>query len=340
MAVHTQQEKYFFYFLLFVALVLAFFVFRPFLIVLILSASFAVVMHPLYEWFLRRVTTSSPFAAFYTVALFVLIVGVPLVGISFLVYGQAVSLFESGSLIQPLIDTVTGILGAVLPAGFETDVEKMVIDFVSGLSSNITHIFASTLSTMFSALLVLMSMFFFLKDGKMWRDLLVRMSPLVDSYDLTILKELKATINGVIKGYLLIALIQGLLVGVGLIIFGVPNAAFWGLVAGIAALIPFIGTGLVAIPAVVYLYVQGDTTSAIGFAIWSAVLVGLIDNILNPFIIGREVHIHPLVILFAVLGGISFLGPAGILVGPLIVSLLYTLGSIYLRKFEQKPKKI
>jgi predicted PurR-regulated permease PerM len=145
------------------------------------------------------------------------------------------------------------------------------------------------------------------------------------------------TINGVIRGYLLIALIQGILMGLGLVIFGVPNPALWGLVAGIAALVPTIGTGLVAIPIIIYLYTTGDTASAVGFLAWATVIVGLIDNLLNPIIVGRKINIHPLVILFSVLGGIALLGPAGILVGPLIVSLLYTLGNMYLRKFEKVP---
>ncbi len=122
--------------------------------------------------------------------------------------------------------------------------------------------------------------------------------------------------------------------GVGLSIFGIPNAALWGVVAGIASLVPMIGTAFVAVPAILFLLVSGNNAQAIGLLIWSVVIVGLVDNLLNPIVVGGKINVPPLLILFAVLGGISLLGPIGILVGPLTISLLYTLISIYKNEFR------
>jgi predicted PurR-regulated permease PerM len=93
--------------------------------------------------------------------------------------------------------------------------------------------------------------------------------------------------------------------------------------------VPSVGTGLVAIPAILYLFAIGHAGAAIGLAIWSALLVGTIDNLLNPIVVGKNINVPPLLILFSVLGGISLLGPVGILIGPLTVSLLYALVSLY-----------
>jgi predicted PurR-regulated permease PerM len=157
---------------------------------------------------------------------------------------------------------------------------------------------------------------------------------LKDEDDRKILRSIIKTINGVIKGYILIALIQGFLMGLGLYLFGVPNPALWGVVAGIASLIPSIGTALVSVPAVIYLYAIGSTIPAIGLLIWAVLIVGFIDNLLNPIIVGKSIKVPMLLILFSVLGGISLLGPIGILIGPLVIGLLYTLISIYKEEFE------
>ena len=96
--------------------------------------------------------------------------------------------------------------------------------------------------------------FYFLKDGARWRKAIVILSPLSDRDDEKIISRLKLAVNGVIKGYLLVALVQGLLMGIGLSFFGVPHPALWGVVAAIASLIPMIGTALVSIPAFIFLF--------------------------------------------------------------------------------------
>ena len=122
--------------------------------------------------------------------------------------------------------------------------------------------------------------------------------------------------------------------GLGLWIFNVPNPALWGVVAAVMSLIPTFGTALVSVPAIIFLFVTGEVTSAVGLLIWATIAVGTIDNFLTPLVVGGKTNISPLLILFSVLGGISFLGPVGILLGPLTVSLLYTLISIYRNGFD------
>ena len=184
---------------------------------------------------------------------------------------------------------------------------------------------------------MLLSIFYFLKDGARWRQALVVLSPLSDSDDEKIISRLKLAVNGVIKGYLLVALVQGILMGLGLWLFGVPKPALWGVVAAITSLIPTIGTALVSVPAFIFLFLTGSAVSAFGFLVWAAVIVGTIDNFLSPLFISKRIDIPPLLILFSVLGGLSLLGPVGVLIGPLSVSLLYTLISIYRHEFKQSP---
>jgi len=122
--------------------------------------------------------------------------------------------------------------------------------------------------------------------------------------------------------------------GIGLAIFNVPDWALWGLVAGIAAIVPPLGTAVVSVPAIIFLFLTGNTGPAIGLLFWSVLIVGMGDNVLNPYIVGHKINIPPFLILFSVLGGIALLGPVGILIGPLTVGLLYTLTEIYQSEFK------
>ncbi|MEZ4114347.1 MAG: AI-2E family transporter [Candidatus Paceibacterota bacterium] len=203
------------------------------------------------------------------------------------------------------------------------------------ISGDLGNIFSSTLSTIFSFFLILLSMFYFLKDGNRWKRAIIFLSPLPDNYDRKVIDRLKKAVNGIIFGYLFIGFAQGALLGIGLAIFGIPNAVLFGVIAAVASLVPMFGTGLVAIPVILFLFATGDTSTAIGFSIWAGVIVGASDEVLRPLVIGNRLNIPPLLILFAVLGGLAYLGPIGILIGPLTLSLLHALISIY-REGEEK----
>jgi predicted PurR-regulated permease PerM len=225
-------------------------------------------------------------------------------------------------------------INEILPAGLSFDINEKISSFVSFLTNNIATIFSTTVSALFSFVLLLLTIFYFLKDGESWKETLLRLSPLSSSADEKILHKLSQTINGVLKGYILIAFIQGTLMGIGLTLFHVPNPAIWATVAGIAAIIPPLGTAVVSVPAVIFLFVTGHTGLAVGLLIWAILIVGTGDNLLNPYIVGHRIDVPPFLILFSVLGGISLLGPVGILIGPLTVSLLYTLTEIYQQEFK------
>lgn len=329
-------ERYFFFGLLLATLLLVFNIFKPFLSVLVISISFTVVLYPLYIWF-RKIKFPGWVASLTTIFLFLLLVGGPVLGIGFLVFNQSQDLYQSLSnqgVTVNFLENIENSMHKILPSGINIDLEQKISESVSFLSSNISTIFTSTLSTLLGIFLIIISMFFFLKDGANWKKALILLSPLSDEDDRKIISKLSLSINGIIKGYLLIALIQGTLMGVGLAVFGVPNAALWGVMAGIGSLIPTIGTGLVSVPAVIFLFATGYTGAAIGMAIWAFMIVGWVDNLLNPIIISSKINIPQLLVLFSILGGLALFGAIGFLIGPLAVSLLYALLSIYREEFR------
>lgn len=327
----NSMKKYVFFTLFVVTTVLAIAMLWPFVTIIIFSLALAAVFYPSYRWLNKRIARGrSWLAALLTVIFFVIILCVPLFFIGSVIFSQSQNLAqwltEHGG-VTTITSGINHFLARFLPAGI--DISSNVTNLAGRVSSSIGTVFSTTLSGIFSLLLVILCMFYLLKDGKQWKDMLTDISPLSDSASNAIITKMTSAVNGIIKGYLLIGLVQGILVGLGMYIFGVPHAALWGMLAGIASLIPSIGTSLVSIPAVIFLIAMGHTGQAIGYAIWAAVLVGTIDNVLNPFIVGRSISIHPLLVLFSVLGGVVLMGPVGILIGPLVISFIYTLMSVY-----------
>jgi len=329
-------EKYFFFGLLFATFVFTFFIFRPFWIVLVLGASFSIILYPIHEW-LNKKHLPNWLASLLTLFFFIVVLCIPLLSFGSIVFNQSQNLYHSvinNGNTFPFINSIGSKINQILPNGISFDINEKISTFISFLTNNLANIFSATVSALFSFVLLLLAIFYFLKDGNKWRKIILRLSPLSDVDDEKIISKLSQTINGVIKGTLFIALVQGILMTIGLSLFGVQNAAIWGVVAAITSLIPSVGTAMVSVPAIIFLFATDHIVSAVGLAVWSIIIVGTIDNFLTPYIIGSKINVPPFLILFSVLGGIALLGPVGILIGPLTVSLLYTLTDIYQSEFK------
>lgn len=335
-------EKYFFFSLLLATFIFAFFIFRPFWPVLVLGISFSIVLYPVYTWF-KKLRLPNFLSALLTVIIFVIVLCGPLLGIGVLVFNQSQSVYQK--VIRndlhnlPITEKINAKVNNVLPAGVDFDINQKATEFVSYVSNHIASIFSTTISAFFSFLLMLLVIFYLLKDGAGLKESLMRLSPLGKENDERIITRLTLAVNGVIKGSLLMAMGQGILLGFGFWIFHVPNGALWGVVAAVLSFIPTFGTSLVSVPAIIFLFATGHTLGALGLLFWATVIVGLMDNFLGPLVVGRQVHLPSILVLFSVLGGISLLGPVGILVGPLTMSLLYTLVSIYRNEFTKHQQK-
>ena len=330
-------EKYFFFGLFLGTLAFTFVIFLPFWVIIVLGISFSIVLYPIYEWLTKR-RVPPALASLATVILFSILLCGPLLGIGALVFNQSQDVYQkvidSDLNAEPFLGKIENHIDAFLPPGVSFDVNQKATELVSYISRHVTSIFSATISAFFSFILMLLIIFYLLKDGVRWKESIILLSPLGRENDERILNRLTLAINGVIKGSLLIALVQGALLGLGFWIFGVPNGALWGVVAAVMSFIPTFGTALVSVPAIIFLFFAGNIPSAIGLLVWAVVIVGLVDNLLAPIVVGRKINVPSILILFSFLGGISVVGPVGILVGPITVSLLYSLIGIYRNEFS------
>lgn len=334
----TSIERYFLFILLLITIILTLLILSPFLTMFILAAAFAVVLTPLYRWIKRRLVGNIAWlASIITVIIFLLFLCVPLFFIGKEIFFQTedmyYSLVNSGNSNQ-FIESANVSINNWLPEGFEIDLNSKITEIISSLSNNLAQFFTSTINSILMFSLMIFTLFYLLKDGQKWEKSLIKILPLSDEKINFIVSDLKKSINRIFKGSFIIALAQSVLAWGGFMVFGVPNAIIWAVVAGIASFIPTIGTSIVSIPAILFLFFTGMELQALGLLIWSVLLIGTIDNILNPYIISKDTSIPSLLVLLSILGAISFIGPLGILVGPLVLSLLYSLVSIYKKEMQ------
>lgn len=333
----SHSRHYFFLGLLFVILGLNAVVFSPFVGTLIFAATFAVLTNPWHKKILSVMPKWPGLAAFFTIILVFFAIITPFIVMGALIFNQAQGLYldlinnpEGNSALHGMVD----FLSARLP--FFVDslslLKSISVYAEQGIGYVIGHlgsVFSGVATVGLNIFISLAALFFFLRDGEHFRRALLNLSPLHDADDVTILNHLDRVINSVIKGALLVAVIQGVLAGLGYFIFGVTAPALWGAATAVTALIPGIGTAVIFVPAVLYLYVAGHGSAALGLLIWGVIIVGGIDNILKPQLISNAVGIHPFLILLSVLGGLSIFGIYGFLLGPLLLGLMFALFDLY-----------
>lgn len=331
-----QERLQFYFFMLLIAGIGAVMVWllSPYLLAVGMAAVLAVLFYPTFAGLRRRLKLPS-LAAALTTLLISLIVVAPLIVIGTLLLNEATALLSGSD--QSSIERIMTValplqekINAYVPGNYNVDLEQAFYEAVNWMTRNVAGVFASTANFILLLFVGIMALYYFLKDGSAFVKTVMQLSPLEDRYDQIVLEKLRRTISSVVKGTLIIALLQGLLAGVGFTLFGLSNPVLWGSVAAIGALVPSLGTGIVLAPAVVYLFAIGHIGAAVGLAVWGFLVIGLIDNVSRPFLVGRGVDIHPLLILLSVLGGISALGPSGILFGPIITSLFLVLCDIYI----------
>lgn len=350
---------YFFLLAIVAVLVLFFWVISPFFNVLIYSSLIAVVFMPLHKWFLKRVRGHAGISAFITTFLVTLIVLTPLALFSFFVVQQAVDAYEI--LDQKLMDTDFRSLEwsgafADLPFigewwvgfteryGFDgvfegrfdllelvQDFGQTVTTFIVAQSGTIVKSFGNFVVTLF---ILLLTTFFFFKDGAVIAKFLKGMSPLPKKYENEIENKLKDTTYAIVMGNFATAFVQGAVAAIGFAIAGVNNVIFWGTIMAFTSLIPYIGASIIWFPVALAFLIQGQLGWGIFLLIWGGAAVSMVDNVVRPFFIGNRTKMHPLATFLTVLGGIFVFGLKGIIFGPLILSLTVTIIHIYQLEYK------
>lgn len=187
----------------------------------------------------------------------------------------------------------------------------------------------ATVLFIFHFVVMLYAMFFFLLDGqKMVRTALAHL-PLAEADKEQMLDKFVSVTRATLRGTLLIGLAQGVMGGLAFWVVGIEGAIFWGTVMTVLSIIPGIGSALVWAPAALILMITGSFWSGLGLALFGALVIGSIDNLLRPILVGRDTRMHELMIFFSTLGGLLAFGAMGFIVGPILAALFLTVWEMF-----------
>jgi predicted PurR-regulated permease PerM len=326
----SRSESYFSIGILLIAAVLVGFVFLPELNAIVLGVSIAILFHPWYDGLKKALHDRSGVAAALIVVLAIAIILIPLIFFGLQMVVEARGLYTQLSFggTIPAIAWFRTALNQWLP-GLNVDLTPYIQQVLGFLIADIGPIFSGVLAAVGTLFLSFFALFYFLKDGSRLREAIVTRGPLPSAHAEEILTRLYARASSVIRGSLMVGMLYGLLTGIGFFIFGLPSAILWGAVTMIASFIPGVGVLLIVVPGIVILYLGGNLVGAIGLTAWLLVMSTGVEAYLRPRLLGGREKIHPMLMLFAVLGGLSFFGPIGLLLGPLALGLLITLLESY-----------
>jgi len=183
-------------------------------------------------------------------------------------------------------------------------------------------------------LIMMFSLFYLLKDGKKLKSWLKSVTPVEDSIQDNLYSRASLMTRSVLKGHVLVAIIEGLIGGLGLYLAGVPNYAFWTFIMILLSFIPVIGAFVVWAPAAVYLVLMGEPFAGVMLAIYGATVISLADNILRPYLVDKRAEIHPAAILIGVIGGVYVFGAVGLFIGPVIFGFSKTVLEVFTDNYK------
>lgn len=327
---------------------------RPFATSLILAGVLVVVTYSLYGRALERVKGRRNLAAVIMLVLITLCIALPLFLLTMLLVQQANGLiqqFQSGEAQQLLhrIDIPSRLMWVkrFIP-GFDPQAvspDRVLLPIVREIpgwvARNGATVVGSVAGVFVTFALVLLAAFFFYVEGDTIIAELKVLSPMPKKYDDEFATKFKDVIDATFRGQVVTSLAQGTVTWIGLWIAGVPGSLFWGAVTAVASLLPFVGAALIWVPAVGYLLVEASMGhrgyfGAIFLTIWCLVVVSTIDNVVRPWVMKDKAQLPAIPLLFSVIGAMHAFGFVGLIIGPLVLSMLMTIVNIYKRSFPSK----
>ncbi len=320
---------------------------RQFLMPIFLAGIFSAlslpVFHKFEKWFNgRRVAASA-----VTIILIICIIILPLTGLLGVVAAQAVKI---STIARPWIEHQFSEPGSTfkliesLPfyqtiEPYREQIISKAGELAGGLSgfmiNKLTSATIGTINIILDLFIMLYCMFFFLLEGDRILNKILYYLPLEDQFERRILDKFTSITRATLKGSIVIGILQGALAGIAFAVLGIPSAIFWGTIMAVLSVIPSVGSAIVWMPTVVILIFTGHIIKAIILLLFCGLVVGSLDNLLRPRLVGKDTQMHELMILFGTLGGILMFGMVGMIIGPIISGLFVTLWEIFATEFSE-----
>ena len=346
-----NYNVYFFFGVLVLVSVATFYIFKPFLIALLLAAILAIFFQKMYAFFLAKTGNHKGLSSLATSLIILLIIIVPLLVVFIFVGNEIMSAYQSisasGDFYQNKVEPLVGqiktsqfyntlgldqILNKEAFAQYSRQLGQLALVFVQNAYLSITHIF-------FMIFVMFFSLYYFFIDGKEIVRKIMYVSPLRDSHENLLVDKFISISRATVKGTFIICMLQGLLGGMVFYIVGIPSAIVWGVIMMLFALIPMVGSAIIWFPIAIILLMMGSIWQGILVLVVGIGLISTVDNIVKPRLVGKDTQLHPLFILLATLGGLAIFGLVGVIIGPIIIALFVSLWDIYGIEFKSQLQK-
>ena len=321
----------------------------PYSAALLWAAIITLALHPLHTRVRRLTKNRLGLAALIMTTITLLLIVGPAMTILTVCATQAVDLYQtvsqgvqSGKFLELWNSTSASFSERLhsIPLLSGIDVKdlamKSIGEISSSLAGQIGPLLKVTLVVIVDLLVMVIAVFFFFRDGESYYQSVMDMLPFSPEHKQSMSRRVHDTFMAVINGVFLIALLQGLMTGIGFALFGIPFPVFWGLLAAVLALLPVGGAALVWVPGAIFLFLTGSKISSIAFFAWGLILVSLPDNFLKPLLIGKKAKLPAFFLFIGILGGLQVYGILGILFGPLVVTLLFVFVQIYREEYGER----
>ena len=324
------------------------FLLKPFFAPIFWACAIGVIFYPFQKRLLAKWPHRRNLVSLCTLILCVVLVVIPVLVVASSFVTEGVSLFQkvqSGEL--NLADYVDRIKQAFpwlqsLAERFDIDLERIksqTVEAFTGagqfLAKRALAVGQNTFQFFLNLGLMLYLAFFLIRDGDAMVNMLIRALPLGDEREKLLFAKFAEVTRATIKGNLLVAATQGALGGLIFWWLGIPGALLWGVVMAVLSLIPAVGAGLIWLPVSLYLYAVGDVLNATILVLFGVFVIGLVDNILRPILVGRDTKLPDYVVLFSTLGGLAMFGITGFALGPLLAALFVAFWGIFIREFNE-----
>ncbi len=314
--------------------VLSFFLVKPILLSIIFGILLAFLFLPVYNWF-HKITNSKNISAFLICFLLILLIVLPLWFLTPVIIDQSIKIYMASQQMdfaKPLKNIFPAIFSS---EEFSTEIGSIIHSFVTKLTNKLMNSLSTLIlnfPTIFlQSIVVFFTLFFVLRDKKEMLFYIKSLLPFTKDVENKLFKLSKDITSSVIYGQIVIGIIQGLLLGLGLFLFNVPNALILTLLACLAGVFPIIGVAIIWIPVVIYLLIAGNTFPAFGVIIFG-LISSSIDNFIRPIIVSKRTHMPSSLILIGMIGGLFLFGILGLILGPLILAYLLIILEIYRNK--------
>jgi len=321
----------------------------PFIYPIFWAAVIAIMFYPIFEWVHKHLKSRSMSSALLLLGV-ILVIFIPLTLLSLLLVNESVELYNSVSksgifqvdaegasryiektALAPYADTIR-----TEWTNYASQATRSISNYLFSAIKNITQ---NSLRFFFMAFIMLYTLFYFFKDGERMLKKLMKLCPLGDRYEKMLFEKFTSTTRATLKSTFLLGGLQGILGGLMFWFTGIQGALVWGVIMAALSIIPVLGSFIVWLPAGIIMLAFGSLWQGLVILLFGSIVIGNIDNILRPVMVGKDIQMHPLLVLFSTLGGILAFGVTGFIIGPIIAALYMAMVSIYHHYYKTELEK-